>query len=130
MQTEVNDIVVRILTVLMNVLHIIAVLALIIFNVQYYKNFSELMETSDLIISQVLMSIGSVVVYVLFVGVISLWISINRNLQRLVYLQGGQLKASIDCNDNKPAPQVTVSAPQVTQKDPNLHPYEDGYHDN
>ena len=130
MQTEVNDIVVRILTVLMNVLHIIAVLALIIFNVQYYKNFSELMETSDLIISQVLMSIGSVVVYVLFVGVISLWISINRNLQRLVYLQGGQLKASIDYNDNKPAPQVTVPAPQVTQKDPNLHPYEDGYHDN
>jgi len=125
MDSEPNDLIVDLLSIIVNFLHILAGIALIILNYVAYQSFKEIIDTGELISYQVLFSVVALLVYVIAVGAISLFISINRNLQRLVFLQSGQVNDAA----NNTGPQVKVSVPLVKQKDPNLHPYEEGYHD-
>ena len=92
METESNDLIVSLLTFIVNALHCVAGLALVVVNIEAYDKYKEIIEIEQLVTYQVIFSLAALVVYVILVGTISLLISINRNLQRLVSIQ----KQSID----------------------------------
>jgi hypothetical protein len=87
METESNDLIVSLLTVIVNILHIVAGIALVIVNYGAYDKYKEIIEIEQLAAYQFIFSLAALVVYVILVGTISLLISINRNLQRLVSIQ-------------------------------------------
>ena len=92
MNSDPNDLIVNLLTGIVNFLHVLTAMALVVVNYQAYHNYKEIIDTGELIAYQVIFSTAAVLVYVIAVGVISLFISINRNLQRLVSLQSGQFE--------------------------------------
>jgi len=91
-EIEPNDIIVRLLTGVVNLLHALAVIALVVANYQAYQTYHEIIEIEQLATYMALLSLAALGVYIIAVGTISLLISINRNLQRLVSIQ----KQSID----------------------------------
>ena len=91
-EIEANDIIVRLLTGVVNLLHALAGIALVVANYQAYQTYHEIIEIEQLATYMALLSLAALGVYIIAVGTISLLISINRNLQRLVSIQ----KQSID----------------------------------
>ena len=144
MDIEPNDFIVELLTGIVNLLHVLAGIALIVLNYLAIDTFNEIIDPGELIAYQIVGSVIAIIAYVILVGIISILISINRNLQRLVFLQNDtadntSLRNSKDkivlrdpettYGENKQVPLETLSAPQVKQKKTNLHPYDDGFHD-
>ena len=91
MDSEPNDFIVNLLTGIVNLLHILAAIALVVANYYAYHNIPiEMIDTGLLIAYQIIFSMAALVVYVIAVGTLSLLISINRNLKILVLLQSSQ----------------------------------------
>jgi hypothetical protein len=86
---EANDVVVVILNWIVNVYHILAFVVLVYGNIWAYEKFTQEMPFKDIFLLHSLGSIAFIINYVLGMGTISLFISMNRNLQRLVNLQSG-----------------------------------------
>ena len=90
MEKDVNDAVVGVLYFILTFCHAIAVAALILGNAIGYTEFTYDLEFGRLIGIHLGLSTAFIVVYCLMAGVVSVFLSINRNLQRLVILQEGQ----------------------------------------
>ena len=87
MEIESNDLIVSLLTFIVNALHCVAGIALVFVNIEAYDKYKKIIEIEQLATYHVIFSLAALVVYVILVGTISLLISINRNLQRLVSIQ-------------------------------------------
>ena len=85
--TTFNDWVTEFLESLVNLMHFLAFVALGVGNVYCFKAFTQYMEAADFILIHICGSSGAIVVYVLLMGTIAVFISINKNLQRLLAAQ-------------------------------------------
>ncbi len=90
MEKDLNDEVVRALHFILNFCHVIALAALMSGNAIGYIEFTNDLEFIRMIGIHVGLSTAFIVVYCLMAGVVSVFLSINRNLQRLVILQEDQ----------------------------------------
>ena len=89
MNHELNDGVVAVVNLLVNICHGIALAAVLYLNYRAFQ-FTQNLDGFWMVVSHILGTAVVIVVYALFMGVISIFISINRNLQRLVALQSGE----------------------------------------
>ena len=87
MEKDVNDVVVGFLYFILIFCHAIAVVALMLGNAIGYTEFTYDLEFEPRIGIHLGLSTAFIVVYCLMTGVVSVFLSINRNLQRLVALQ-------------------------------------------
>ncbi len=89
MNHELNDGVVAVVNLIVNICHAIALLVVICLNGLAFSFFTQNLDGFWMVLIHILGTIVVVGAYSLFMGVISIFISINRNLQRLVALQSG-----------------------------------------
>ncbi len=107
MNHELNDGVVAVVNLLVNICHGIALAAVLLLNYVGFQ-FTQNWDGFWMVVSHILGTAVVIVVYALFMGVISIFISINRNLQRLVALQSGESETPSPVFHFNPRDVVTV----------------------
>ena len=94
MERDLNDAVVTVFDLILTVCHGIALVVLIVGNVLLYEQFtSELTQNSGFLRIAGIhggLSIAFIIVYCSAAGVVSVFLSMNRSLQRLVALHEGR----------------------------------------
>ena len=89
MKYDLNDGIVAILDKIVNLIHLMAGLAVVIGNFYCMKALTHSWEFPKFLCFHMAVTVIAILIYVLLMGVIATFISINRNLQRLVALQSG-----------------------------------------
>ena len=87
MERELNDAVVWVVNLILNICHAIALLVLIGVNILLFNLLTQNVGGFTMVVSHLGLSLIFFVSYCLLVSLISVFLSISRNLQRLVALQ-------------------------------------------